>query len=789
VSERDRHARCEEIFARALEREPAGRDAFLVEVCGGDRELLADVCSLLGAFSGAEGFLERPVMRGLAQLTPPDEDQDPAVGRKVGPYRIERRLGAGGMGRVYLGLREGVDFEQRVAVKLVARGIYDRDALRRFRNECRALATLEHPHVTRMIDGGFTEDGTPYIVMEYVDGEPIDAYCDRHGLDVPARIRLFLDLCSAVAHAHQHSTLHRDIKPSNVLVDHEGRVKLADFGIARVIDAVESGGEAATVTVLAMMTPQYASPEQLRGETLSTASDLYALGVLLYRLLTGAMPFTESTSSAREREKLVLSTAPTRPSDRVRALHPDRAGLARRLRGDLDVIVLKALRAEPERRYHSAEHLAEDLRRHLEGRPVLARADTFGYRTSKFVRRNPVLVSSFVVIVALLIGFAATITRQLQRTEAERDRANREAQTARETVDFLQSLFGVADPSQARGASITAREILEQGVQRLQESFMDRPLVQAELLRTIGSVQTSLGLYEEARGPIAQALDIMRTRADVDSLELATTLENLANLERIAGNTSASLALMEEALGIRERSPEPNDLQLAVTLSRVAILKLRQLDYAGARDLILRSLAVRERVQGPDHPDAGGTLHTLGGIHFDLGEFEEARIVHERALRLQRISLGEDHPQIASALSSLAKIASEQQRHDDAERLMREAMELNARVLGPEHDAVGNNLSNLALVLRNAGRVVEAVEPARESVRILGAALGPDHPNVASALITLGQVLARTGRHTEGQTAIGEAIAILERRFPEEHPRVQSARKALADVQEARGGR
>lgn len=789
MSEQERHARCEEIFARALEREPSGREAFLEEVCGGDRELLADVRSLLGALSGAEGFLERPVMSGLTQLTLPDEDQDPAIGRRIGPYRIERRLGAGGMGRVYLALREGVDFDQRVAVKLVARGIYDREALRRFRNECRALATLEHPHVTRMIDGGFTEDGTPYIVMEYVDGEPIDAFCDRHGLDVPARIRLFLDLCSAVAHAHQHSTLHRDIKPSNVLVDHEGRVKLADFGIARVIDAVESGGEAATVTVLAMMTPQYASPEQLRGETLSTASDLYALGVLLYRLLTGAMPFTETTSSAREQEKLVLSTAPTRPSDRVRELHPDRGGLARRLRGDLDVIVLKTLRAEPERRYRSAEHLAEDLRRHLEGRPVLARPDTFGYRTSKFARRNPVLVGSLVVIAALLIGFAATLTLQLQRTEAERDRANREAQTARETVDFLQSLFRVADPSQARGASITAREILEQGVQRLQESFTDRPFVQAELLGTIGSVQTSLGLYEEARAPIAQALDILRTRADVDSLELATTLENLANLERIAGNTSASLALMEEALGIRERSPEPNDLQLAVTLSRVAILKLRQLDHAAARDLILRSLAVRERVQGPDHPDAGGTLHTLGGIHFDMGEFEEARAVHERALRLQRISLGEDHPQIASALSSLAKIASEQQRHDDAERLMREAMALNTRVLGPEHDAVGNNLSNLALVLRNAGRFVEAVEPARESVRILGAALGPDHPNVASALITLGQVLARTGRHPEGETAIGEAIAILERRFPEEHPRVQSARKALADVQEARGNR
>ena len=357
---------------------------------------------------------------------------DPLLGQLLGVYRLTRLLGDGGMGRVYLGEREGAAFAQQVAVKVILHGAFAGEAQRRFRNECQALSRLEHPHITRLIDGGATDQGLPYIVMEYVDGTPLDAYCREHDLAVPARLRLFREVCAAVEHAHRHSILHRDIKPANILVDRTGRVKLTDFGIARVLDAAEPG-EAATLTRFAVMTPQYASPEQLGGEVLSTASDVYSLGLVLYQLLTGTLPFAEGTTSLRERERLIESTAPTRPSEMVR--RPERGSPPalnpRDLSGDLDAIVLMALRREPERRYASARHLADDIARHEAGLAVEARPDSLRYRLGKLVRRNAVAVVAAGVLFAVLAASTAVGFSLYGRSEV----ARREAVAARATAD------------------------------------------------------------------------------------------------------------------------------------------------------------------------------------------------------------------------------------------------------------------------------------------------------------------------------------------------------------------
>lgn len=783
------------IFDRAIELSGEERRRFLDLHCAGDALLRRRVESLLAADRAAGDFLQPPnpaARTGMDTGEGSADGIDPLPGTVLGNYRILRGIGSGGMSTVYLAERIGGDFPMTVAIKVIRRGLDTDEVLRRFFHERRLLASLVHENIARLIDGGIAPDGRPYLMMEYVEGEPIDRFCANRSLSLRERLELFRTVCAAVSHAHRSLVVHRDLKPGNILVTRDGDVRLLDFGIAKVLDPDGSAGGPLTATGSRLMTPRYASPEQVRGGPTTTATDVYSLGVVLYELLTGRSPYRmDQTPLALEQE--ICESAPVRPSTAVRRGGSPAAGdpasspvdsqkLSRRLHGDLDVIVLKALRKEPERRYGSVEQFSEDIRRHLAGLPVLARPDTFLYRTGKFVRRNVVPVAAGVMVVLLLGVFGVLMARQLAETARERDRANQEAATARQTVEFLEGLFRVPDPNEAQGRTITAREILEHGVTRLGDSFTDRPLVQARLLRTIGGVQTNLGLYEDARGPMERALEIYRRDAGVDSLDLATVLEGLANLRRLGGDTPAALALAEEALAIRERAPGRDDLQLSITLSRVAILRTRQRDFEGARRLLERSLALREAVQGPDHPDSGATLHTLANLYFNMGDLERARAMFGRALALQERSVGPDHPQVASTLSSMAALASDQGRHAAAESLQSRALDIRSRALGPDHDAVGGDLADLALIRKNAGDAAGAREPAERAVAILEASLGSDHPNLGHALLTLAQILESTGERDAARAHAGRAMRIFESRFPPEHPQLQESRRLVGDA-------
>ncbi|MBL8189697.1 MAG: serine/threonine protein kinase, partial [Acidobacteria bacterium] len=460
----ERWRRIDELFRTLADRPPAEREALLTRVCGQDEDLRREVLELL-AHEPPEAFLSDPIKYAALAVT--DEPADELLGRRIGPYRLTRLIGRGGMGTVYQAVRDDDQFQQQVALKLIKRGM-DTDFVReRFLRERQILASLDHPHIARLFDGGTTPDGLPYFVMELVEGSPITKYCHDRRLPLDAKLRLFRDVCSAVQHAHQKLVVHRDLKPSNILVTTDGTPKLLDFGIAKLLSPDPGEAVTRTETAVRLMTPDYASPEQVRGGTITTATDVYSLGIVLYELLAGIKPFEFNTYEPLEIERAICETEAQRPSElAIRQTHAP-TKLARMLSGDLDNIVLMALRKEPERRYQSVEQFSEDIRRYLTGLPILARPDTFVYRAGKFVRRHQVAVlAAFLVMLSLLGGIVAT-GYAAHQARAESERANQAAAAAEAVTQSLASIFEAADPGRAKGNAITAKELLDQGAEKV----------------------------------------------------------------------------------------------------------------------------------------------------------------------------------------------------------------------------------------------------------------------------------------------------------------------------------
>ncbi|NBC18727.1 MAG: protein kinase, partial [Bacteroidetes bacterium] len=572
-STRWRHLKA--LFEAALDRPPEERTSFLDEACAGDEELRQELESLLMAAAGSGPFdalADEFVSPLLADL---EDDADllmPTLeGRRVGPYEIARRIGQGGMGAVYLAERADGQFEQQVALKLVRHGLHGTEGARRFLAERQILARLQHPHIARLLDGGITEDGQPYFAMEYVDGLPLDAYCDEHELGIETRLRLFQTVCDAVHYAHQNLIVHRDLKPSNILVTEDPgsgpgqapQVKLLDFGIAKLID-VEDEGDLLTRTGMPVLTPAYASPEQVRCQPITTASDVYTLGVVLFELLTGQRPYDVQGRSPSEVEEMVCETEPPAPSAIVTRPAPGSASdapptrtsgspevLRRRLAGDLDTIILKAMQKEPGRRYASAEALRDDLQRHLDGLPVTARPSTLGYRARTFVRRHRTgVTAAALVALAVLAGIVGTVW-QARVAAQERDAARQEAAKAERVASFLIDVFETPDPSEARGDTITAREILDRGARRVRTELAAEPAVQAQMMDVIGRVYQNLGLYDRAGALLDEALTLRRTTPDVAPGDLAASLHHKAVLLHARGAYDAADSLYQRALQMR----------------------------------------------------------------------------------------------------------------------------------------------------------------------------------------------------------------------------------------------
>jgi len=875
--ERGRWERLQQVFAEVLEADPGHRDVLVEERCAGDPELAREVWSLLEAAEGADQFFGGLSRRSGALFDPAGErgtgpDVGPISGRvgafdtgtpqpttrRFGPYRLVRQIGAGGMGTVYYAERADDLFQKGVAVKVLPPGMGTEALLRRFEDERRILARLQHPGIAGLLDGGVAEDGTPFFVLEYVDGHPIDRYCRDRGLSVEDRLRLFLQVCEAVDYAHRNLVVHRDLKPSNIMVTADGRAELLDFGIAKVLD-LEEGEEDPQLTRIhgRPLTPGFASPEQIRGEPLTTSADVYSLGVLLYLLLAGRAPYDVSGLTPARAERVVCEEVPLLPSEvaadggaasppgevrepEERASEGSRPGawggaqrLRRRLRGDLDVIVMKALQKDPARRYASVRAMADDIERHLTGHPVRARPDTVGYRLSRFVRRHRTLVGAYLAISALLAGFtglaaytAVTSRAQNRAVTMERDRAQLESEKAEAVAEFLIGLFGANDPNIAAGEAITALELLEEGEQNL-AALDHQPAVQTRMLDVMGQVYTRLGRYDRAEPLFRRALQFRRGLTSDPHEDLAGVLARLGDLLMKAGKLDEAVAVLEEAVAEAEAAGAPrlqanalNDLGLAqhargdyAAAERFhrAALDLRWMHLGGghertatslqnlalalssmnqgedAEGLYRRALRIYRERLGPEHTEVATTLNSLGRLLMERGDYGEAEPLLDEALRIQRVRLGARHPNIALSLNDVAVALARQGDFAGAEAAFREALEIREEALGPDHPYVAISLNNLSFTLLQQGELDEALGLRERSYALARGRLGDANDNVGVFAHNLGEVLDRLGRAQEAEGHYRESIAILERAFPEGHPLNARPLLALGDLLQRQG--
>jgi serine/threonine-protein kinase len=769
------------LFDAALERPPDEREAFLRSACADAPDLLAEVQSLLAADADAHPLLDSIALEAFSlpsDLLP--AGILPAEGERVGPYRIVGPLGRGGMGAVFLAERADGQFEQRVALKLIRGGSASGPIVQRFQSERQILARLNHPHIARLLDGGVTDDGRPYFAMEHVDGVPLNQYCETNDSSVEARLRLVTTVCEAVQYAHRRLLVHRDLKPSNILVTDDGTVKLLDFGIAKMLTGEDDAlaDPALTQAGHAVMTPAYAAPEQLRRAPVTTATDVYALGVVLYELLAGRRPYDLSGCSPAEIERVVCEQAPASPS----AVAPTKR--QRALRGDLDTIVMKALRTEPERRYASPEQLADDLQHHLDGRPVTAQPDTVGYRTRKFVQRHRASVTAATLVAMLIAAIVGFYTIRLAQ---ERDRARLEAATASQVSDFLQGLFAVSAPGESGGEDVTARALLDQGAERIERDLADQPAVQARMMQVMGEVYQSLGAFDAAEALLERALALRRESPEAEHLDVASSLNSLAVLCRETGRYAAADSLFRAALAIQEDQLGPDDPTVAATLHNWGTLLHVRGQYERADSLFRRAWTIRTAHFGMADPRTASTLNERATLRFDQDDLEGAETLYRQALEVRRRHVEGDHPDVAASLNNLAMVLRHKSQFDEAEALYREALAMRERLYDGPHPDVAHTLNHLARLYSNRGEYAAAEPVARRALAMRIEVFGEEHVETTASMGNLAGILGGLGRHEEQATYYRRALEIVQSTLGPAHPYVAALAYSLGSAYHAAG--
>jgi len=780
-------ARVREIYLGAAKLRSTEQDAYIDEAAAGDTALADEVRELLALGDADEGPVNEAIagVAGRAAETMAAEADVDAVG----PYRILETIGHGGMGRVFLAERADGHFDQKVAVKLVDRNRLTRELVERFRSERQILASLEHPNIARLTDGGETDDGVPYLVMEYVDGLPIDRYCDEHQLNILERLELFRRVCAAVEYAHRNLVVHRDLKPSNILVTGDGDPKLLDFGIAKLLSR-ESIDYTMAVTRgdLRLMTPRNASPEQVRGDTITTATDIYALGLLLYELLTGRFPYETDNNASYPLEKQICETEPTRPSAAVTQLQsdadsaqtinsarrvPSAEQLGRQLKGDLDNIVLVAMRKEPERRYAAVSQLAEDVGNFLEHRPIRARGDSFRYRAAKFLRRNR---GGVALATGSLVVVAALITTYTYRLGVERDRAELEADKALEVAGFMTNLFKEADPRQSGGNPISVVGMLDRGADRAQRELGDQPDLQASLMATIGESYHNMWQLKKAR----EHLEAWLPRLEA---ELGEDHPDVMRMRYILGMSTAFLGDNEEALVLHEQNYEllverfgRRSVEAATELHQVGFIQSSMSDFDAAEATFLKVIDIFRGLGDAGRQGLSTALMEYGTLLMRTGRLDENAAAQQEALDLRRALHGERHPDYITALNNVANSYMALGDYEEAAEYMRENMRLSREVLGETSIPYGVAMMNYAAVQSSLGNYEEAMSVYDSAIPIYREGYGEDHPRYAYVQENMGGTLQEMARFDEAETRFIAAMDILATKFGDEHLEVAITR-------------
>lgn len=720
-----------------------------------------------------------PTTEGLSGDLQSTRETSPDItspGANIGPYKIVRKIGQGGMGAVYLGVRSDGEFVKHVAIKVISGGTDSNEVLLRFRRERQILASLDHPNIAKLLDGGTTENGLPYFVMEYVSGQPLTEYCDGHKLTIDERLTLFRSICSAVQYAHRNLIIHRDLKPGNILVTADGTVKLLDFGIAKLLNVDAFSEELPlTATDMRVMTPEYASPEQAKGDPITTSSDVYSLGVILYELLSGQRPYRFTSRNAIEVLRVISEQEVGKPStlftksqagkDTVARLSTLRGGttekLHKQLRGDLDNIILMALRKEPQRRYGSVEALSEDIGRYLGGLPVLAQESTWKYRAGKYVRRHKAGVSVTAAVLSLVLVFSVIVTFQNIKIGQQRDVALKSEQRAMKVTDYLASLFEVNDPVQSKGKDLTAREILELGSGRLQEGFKDQPEVQAELMCRVGIIYAKLGMYDRAEGMLKQSLDIGVSLYRYKNIVVARAMHGLGNVLLEKGQFEESEKYLPWSLDIYRTIQGKESPDIADTLKDLARVLHANGKLSESERRNREALALDRKLLGDEHPSVATDLAALGSILKDKGAIKDAENLYRQALALNSKILGNEHPEVATDLKGLADVSYEKGSLQEAEEYYKKALLIDVKFFGNEHPVVASDQNSLAGILKNMGQLDSAETLARQALASHRKMLGNKHRSVAADLTTLAAVISIKGKLDEAEKLLREAKDIM----------------------------
>ncbi|MCH9650456.1 MAG: tetratricopeptide repeat protein [Deltaproteobacteria bacterium] len=831
----------ERLFFAAMDLPPEQRQDFVSLECRDNPVLEERLLALLAGEAQTARSADDQIRHTLGQaisrsVTRLEEAETAETPSRIGPYRVISELGRGGLASVFLAERNDGEFRKRVAIKLVRQGLDTKDILDRLRRERQILARLDHPHIALLLDGGSTENGQPYFVMENVEGTPIDTYCSTQAVTLRHRLELFQTICGAVQYAHQNLVIHRDIKPSNILVSHQGVPKLLDFGIAKVLDPdTETATLQLTRAGMRFLTPAYASPEQLQGRELATSSDIYSLGVLLCRLLSGQTPFAIEGQTFEATCRAVCEGEPRKPSQLLASTQESGASRfwedsrrsRRRLQGDLDNIVLMALRKDPARRYASAEQLGEDIQRHLDGLPVRAQPESLSYRATKFISRHRAAVAATAAM-AVLLGFV--ISFYSYRLLEERDRALREATRAEQVTAMMAGLFEISDPDRIRGETVTAHELLQQGARKVEIELDGQPQLQAELMELIGSIHTGLGLFPEAEPLLEKSLALRRARLPSDSPKIAASLAKLGELRLAQGSYSEAEHLLKEALQHREDTLPPDDPLIAksltdfgavlhmrgrfaeaealyrraddsrrrhalsvdretlVTRGNLAAVLYSQRRLKEAAELSREILQAQTEMLGEQHPDTMATSGGLAALLIEKQEYGEAEPLLRSLLEQSETSLGANHPRVALRMNNLAAALYHMERYDEAAPLYQAALEIQLSLLGEGHrDTIATllNLADLEAYGRQDDRVAELYY--RRALAQQQKLLPERHPDLSYTLLSLAELELREGRLPSAQTLLTEALEIRLEHWNPDHWRVAEARSLLAETYLRRG--
>jgi eukaryotic-like serine/threonine-protein kinase len=766
-----RWQKVQSLFHEAADLPPSEQREFLASRCGDDSALASEVLILLEEDSRGGSMLDRDVAQ-LAHQVFGDPSSDSPPFQELGPYRILKALGEGGMGVVYLAERN--DLGSRVAIKVLRDAWLSPARRARFAIEQRTLAQLNHPSIARLYDADTSPDGTPFFVMEYVEGIPLTDFCKQHSSTVSSRLHLFRDVCEAVLYAHQHAVIHRDLKPSNILVKEDGTVRLLDFGIAKQLESLGDQAPNPTMTGLRLMTPAYAAPEQIRGEQVGIQADVYSLGVVLYELLAGRLPFDLSKRTPAQAERVLTEQEPEKPSA---AKNESPALASQTAWADLDVLCLTAMHKDVRQRYQSVEAVIRDVDHYLKGEPLDAQPDTLRYSLGKFVRRNWRTLSAAAAVLSIVVTLVIFYTIRLTHA---RNAALEQAARTQRIQHFMLNLFQGGDPSAAPPEDLRVLTLLDRGVQEAR-SLDTEPAVQAELFETLGGIYQKLGKYDQADSLLQSALHTRQSISGPDSVESAKSLLALGSLRDDQAQYGESERLIRQSLDINKRHLAPNDPAVAKSMLALGTV----LADRGAYDQSIAMLEQTVRLYSAPNSapaDAADSLHQLANAHFYAGHYEIATVLNERVLEMYKKIYGDRHPLVADIYINLGAIRYDLGHYSEAEQYDRQALGIVQSWYGRDNPETAIDLTILARALVFQKRYDEATDLLQQSLAIKERAFGKVHPSVASTLNELGNVASKTGKYPLAKQYFNRMADIYRAVYGEHHYLVATALSNLASV-------